>query len=158
MKIIFLDIDGVLNSWAFWERKPIPEGAYNHNDLPAMADAMLDVEAVVRLNTLIERTGAVVVVSSTWRRLYGRTQLQEVLGLAGFKGIVIDKTPCLGGLRGHEIQDWLNYRAKRRADVEAFVIIDDDSDMAHLMPNLVQTTCATGLLDEHVEAAAKLLS
>lgn len=80
-----------------------------------------------------------------------RRQADEYLHMAAL-------TPTLGGLRGHEIQDWLRHRAERRDDVEAFVIIDDDSDMDHLLPKLVKTTCATGLLDEHVEAAARLLS
>ena len=58
--------------------------------------------------------------------------------------------------RGTEIQAWLD--AWRGEPVESFVILDDEGDMAHLLPRLVQTGWSTGLLHEHVQVARRLLS
>lgn len=156
MRIIFLDFDGVLNSHAWF----VQGGRSMHDVDPA---------CVRRINTITERTGAHVVVSSTWR--LGRTldELRSILAKHGYNGKVIGVTPDLSGRttglhvaveRGHEIQKWMDDRAREDARfgvVESFVIIDDDSDMAHLKPRLVQTTFATGITDLQVERAIALL-
>lgn len=145
MKIIFLDIDGVLNSVAWL--KTLPE--------PPRIDEMIDREAVRRLNRLLDETGgAKIVVSSTWRLGKSVQNLQEILEKFGCTGTVIGKAPYLGKRRGYEIQHWLSEQAEQP---ERFVILDDDSDMEHPSPFLVQTTWQNGLLDEHVTAAAKFL-
>ena len=41
---------------------------------------------------------------------------------------------------------------------DVFVILDDDSDMAHLMPRLVRTSFDAGLTWEHANAAIAMLS
>ena len=58
------------------------------------------------------------------------------------------------GCRGDEIQDWLT----RHPDVTQFVILDDDADMAHLLPYLVQTRTREGLTDEQTDEVIKRLS
>lgn len=57
--------------------------------------------------------------------------------------------------RGHEIDFWLRFTGK---DVDRFVILDDGSDMAMHKNRLVQTDCEAGLLDEHVELAIRVMS
>ena len=52
-----------------------------------------------------------------------------------------------------EIQSWIDDH-----EVESFVILDDSSDMAHLMPKLVHTSMETGLTEDHVEQALSLLA
>lgn len=165
MKIIFLDIDGVLNCWSCLSAY-IEE---NHdNDCIAT-------EHVAHLNAIVKRTGAKVVISSTWRILMHMEDIKEHLDWAGFQGEVIGKTPRLGRDRGHEIQAWLDFhsdkptrfqrlvRAVKRFfgwdddTIESFVILDDDSDMVHLKPYLVKTSMENGLLEEHVEKAVKVL-
>ena len=160
MKIIFLDFDGVLNSSAYLQR------------MGPKSWGTLDQTAVERLNKLIAKTNAQVVISSSWR--YGHTvdQLRFILREAGFAGRVIDMTPMDGetvggirlgatGIRGFEIQAWLN--RNKEVGVTEFVILDDcsiltDTSMApHLMERFVQTSMATGLLDTHVEEAARKL-
>jgi hypothetical protein len=42
--------------------------------------------------------------------------------------------------------------------VESFVILDDDADMEHLLPRLVQTSMDDGLQDRHVEKAVEILN
>jgi hypothetical protein len=150
MKIIMLDFDGVLNSEKF---------VLDNKDLfinqAFSMQQNLDKEAVARLNKIIELTGAKVVVSSTWRILNSIEKLQKILDNHGFTGEIIGKTGrAANGLRGNEIAAWLN----ENGPVEAFVIIDDDSDMVHLMHKLVQTNWKLGLQDEHVVKCVEILN
>ena len=147
MKVIFLDIDGVLNSGAWYVKRP-SDGRWPISHL--------DPDAVKVLNEIIEKTGAVVVVSSTWRIGQGRTWLQEVLTTAGFTGTVVGKTTVLDEKeRGHEIQEWLDnvapMYARRNDPVSHFVILDDDTDMAHLRSKLVHINHDAGLTHKYVE-------
>jgi methylmalonyl-CoA mutase cobalamin-binding subunit len=146
VKILFLDFDGVLNSHVFAIRVP------NQGVLD------LDPETVVLLQEIVDRTGCDIVVSSTWRKHMKRTQLCDVLRKHGFKGRIVVVTPEIpGALRGNEIQRWLDTAGVlRRFNVETFVILDDDSDMAHLKHQLVRTSFTHGLQREHVEAVVAM--
>jgi hypothetical protein len=134
MKVIFLDIDGVLNS----------DATENPRRLPYHTDPAL----VARLHRLLARTGAKVVLTSTWR--------YDPAGLfsAKHQGIpVFDVTPDHPGQSRHEeIAAWL----RGRPDVERFLVIDDEDDGLDSLP-LFQPLRSTGLTDEMVEAAAAYL-
>lgn len=152
MKVIFLDFDGVLNSQDFF--KKLEGKIRNEEDEVRYWATMIDPDAVKILNTIVETTGAKIVVSSTWRLLNTLTRLREILCLKGFRfpEVIFDKTPnhVESGMRhrrGNQIQMWLN----KHPEVEKYVIIDDDSDMEHLMHKLVKTSNYTGLQDEHIE-------
>jgi hypothetical protein len=149
VKVIFLDIDGVLNSADWFER--ISGHAISRIDA---LEEMLEPRAVELLNALIMRTGATVVLSSSWRIAHGMGFINRALNARGFMQRIMHKTPILGSPRGREIQAWID-RAEEKP--EAFVIIDDNSDMAHLADRLVQTTWGTGLQLEHVDRAAEML-
>ncbi len=131
MKIVFLDIDGVLNYRDCWER------SCNKN-----TQNVWDADCVNELNRIIKETNAKIVVSSTWRLFKGAYAL--VIGKMGIKeGTIIGKTkdylPIIksgGTCRGDEIQDWLDNIG---CDIENFVILDDDDDMGELLPYLIQT-------------------
>ena len=157
MKVVFLDFDGVLNSHAYARR------------LGKEQDVMgLDEDAVSRLNRLVIDGRAEVIVSSSWR--HGRTvhELRTLLRQAGFNGLVSGKTPdCAhkpegglwhGAMRGNEIQSWLTLAPLYDIDVEQFVIIDDDSDMAHLADRHIKTAFETGLTDADVDRAVAMLA
>lgn len=75
MKVVFLDFDGVLNR-GFGRAEP------------RLAD---------RLNTITRKSGAAIVVHSSWR--YGRSldMLRHILEGWGVKGEVIDMTPVPEG-------------------------------------------------------------
>lgn len=148
MRIVFLDFDGVLNSHAFVARRPIEEHGKHIG---------LDPLAIERLNRLLREASAEVVVSSTWRHRRDCAQLQTVLTEKGFVGKVLGKTPRYLKNRGEEIQAWLYDAPNYGIEVESFVILDDDSDMAHLMDRLIKTTFDDGLLDEHVDRAVTML-
>ena len=115
--MIFLDIDGVLAPIRRWDR---------YGDL--------DPACIQVLNGIVARTGADVVVSSTWR--YGKTaaELQEMLHAQGFAGRVVDTTPTgtPGAGRGEEIAAWL-----AEHDVSGYGIIDDHVDMGERRSHLV---------------------
>lgn len=150
-RVLFLDIDGVLNSAEWFEKtKDVRSGLSRIDEL----QEMLEPRAVALLNDLLASTGAIVVLSSSWRIAYGMGFIQRALMKRGFTGRLRDKTPTIGSPRGREIQAWLD---RRREPVESFVILDDGSDMLHLSHRLVQTSWGTGLQVEHVERAVVML-
>src|ERR1700735_399772 len=112
MKIIFLDIDGVLNC------KSTP----NPRKFPYVVDPKL----IVQLKSLIEKTDARVVLSSTWRL--------DPVGLlaARYWDITIfDVCPdSPGSARCREILAWLS----SHSDVTRFIVVDDEDDQLDDLP------------------------
>lgn len=152
MKIIFLDFDGVLNAWDEMDDNVT-------TNVGIFSELYLSRKLVARLNKIIEATDAVVVVSSTWRQGNTPEDLQDCLDQAGFKGLVIDKTPKLYTRRGLEIDKWLTTPENTAEDpVESFIILDDGNDMEHLTNRLILTNMRHGLLDIHVDKAIKMLN
>jgi len=154
MKILFLDIDGVLNSQEYFADETnfaVEPSTY----LGYYAEKM-DPKLVLRLNEILARTGAKVVISSSWRSMFSKEEILECLLTNGFVGEIIDTTlRLLQDIRGTEIQIWLD---NTQESVESFVILDDDSDMGPLEDKLVQTTWAKGLQAEHVERSVEMLN
>ena len=163
MKIIFLDIDGVLNSVNGMMKKG-KDDFWNDNPTE---------ESIHWLNKIIEHTKAKVVISSTWRQNVCSTMMWRFLALLGFKGEVIDNTPRLQGCkRGTEIQAWLsvyqdkletygansNWNTRADGPIESFVILDDDSDMSHLMKHLVKCDTKFGLTENEALKAIEHLN
>lgn len=159
MKVIFLDFDGVLNSVDFHTRQHA--AGEDEKPRPRHLEPMLDPAAIQVLNEVIEKTGAVIVVSSTWRKGERRVWLQEQLTKRGLKGTVIDVTPDLGTRRGLEIQQWLDGAAcfprGRLGPVTHFCILDDDTDMEHLYDKLVHIDDQLGLTREYMPAILRHL-
>jgi hypothetical protein len=158
MKIIFLDIDGVLNSERFFEM--------NAQGLE-FGHSQLDPDAVERLNRLIEETGAKVVISSSWRHVWSRDEIVRMLEKRGFKhgDTIIGITPTLAGPRGDEVAEWLGTDDERRridpdhSDVESYVILDDSDDFhdPEMRERFVNTTWEIGMTDEDVNQAIYIL-
>jgi hypothetical protein len=152
MKVIFLDIDGVLNNNA-----SLLAGA-ERGDY-TWTHKCWDPTCVLELKRLLDVTDARIVVSSTWRLYPG--QLQTALTAhRDIQAATIGVTDDLympgeeRTLRGQEIQAWLDTSAQ----VETYVILDDDSDMKpSQLPFFVQTSMATGLTKEHVDRAIEIL-
>lgn len=154
IKVIFLDIDGVLN---FNGCRDKIGGLYFVND-----------NRIKLLKEIIDATEAKIVLSSTWRigwydRDYGLhsphvedfNKLEEKLNESGIT--FISRTPMSpDGYRGKEIKSWLdNWNGD---PVESFVIIDDDNDMKPFMDRLVQTSFNKGLQQKNVDKAIRLLN
>ena len=158
MKIIFLDIDGVICNHEQWKKHVILDGEYLHE---------FDSAAVKLLNELTDKTQAKFVISSTWR-FKGVDILKKHFPQQGVTGEILDRTPSLrhviNAQRGDEIQMWLDENKDK--EIESFVILDDDNDMKHLLPKLVQTLWINqengelieGLRQNHVDKAFDILN
>ena len=136
MKVIFLDIDGVLNTHdyliATQAAQTFDAGGkitrWNHEE-------DMDRVLVARVNRIIEATGAKVVISSSWRLLFQLDDIRGFLTSRGFVGEIIGETP-----RYVHKEDWTSGRIDHRADeirawlredggaVESYVILDDDHE------------------------------
>lgn len=157
MKVVFLDFDGVLNHVDYML------GQSRDGPKPLSLDwwaAGLDPTRVELVNELLDRTGAKVVVSSSWRVSRDVRWLQAVLEKAGFTGEVIDKTArCYGVARWEEIAGWItaHHALHTRDPIEAFVIFDDDHD-AEIAGHFIRTDATTGLTSADVEVAVQVLA
>lgn len=158
-KIIFLDIDGVLNSVDYFDQTKHCDGYSEINP-----------EQVKLLKEIIDRTGAEIVLSSTWRNLAKRkdesehqmyTYLTDTLQEYGLE--IIDHTPYIDQDRPKEIKAWLD--AQPDKDIR-FVSIDDDYpqheyDKFGIGDCLVKTSYYEkngGLRKEHVKKAIEILN
>lgn len=151
MKLLFIDVDGVLNHPGCWGKRP------EHRAIAP--------ELVARLRKLVEETGAKCVLSSTWRFAYGYDATLQAIAQNGWPGIghhFIGETPVFHGMtRGHEIQFWLN---AHYPGVTTFAVLDDctqsdtpDKEFAMVAKNWVNVCGAFGLQDSDVAAAKVLL-
>jgi len=140
-KLVFLDIDGVLNNRLYHEKRIQPtEVLFPEKGGGSIPLIMSDIDPIniKILNTLVEDIPDLYfVISSIWRLGNSIEELQKLFNVVGFKGNVIGKTPSLGSdswgmaLRGVEIRAWIrkyieDYKFEHSAK---YVIFDDDSDM-----------------------------
>jgi len=130
MKVLFLDIDGVLNS----VRTCVAFGGY---PMKLEHIAAFDLVAIRLLHRLCDSAGVVVVLSSAWRLSHPFKEVGDALGLP-----IIDRTPSLPGPRGAEIAAWL----AEHPEVETWAIVDDDADMLDgQLPRFVHTNGEDGM-------------
>ena len=146
IKVIFLDVDGVLNSSKTTRRTT---GGYT----------FVGSRQLKNLRRIITKTGAKVVLSSDWRydkdnpRYNGDyLELRNELLRYGIK--FYGFTPELpSAQRGAEIAEWL----KAHTEVSNFVILDDRLDIEPNKDHWVQTVMSRGLGTEETDAAIKIL-
>lgn len=151
--ILFLDVDGVLNSHAYIDRG---------GSLSCKRDG-IDPEAVTHLQRIVDETNCSLVLSSTWRLIHSLADMRGKLIAKGMRSPcpLRDKTPDLsarGGTveryqRGLEVNAWI-----ANVGFEApYACLDDDGDF---LPgqNLVQTKFETGLLAEHADRCIAILT
>lgn len=132
MKILFLDVDGVLN--------------YAGCKFRYKGTSMLgvDPDMVAMVRRIVRDTGCKIVMSSSWRH-----DKESCEWVAKKVGGIIDITPTThlykyeDKPRGTEIYDWLS-SAK---GIECYAILDDDSDFHEYQP-LFKTDWNTGLTPE----------
>lgn len=135
MKVLFLDIDGVVNSYNTQERFMGFLGIQ-----PDLADLIKEI---------IEKTGCKVVLSSTWRSDKA-TRNHVKLKVCDF----IDITPKSDrrGFRGDEIRRWLALHP----EVTKYCVLDDNSDF-HMEQKLFQTSMTRGITRETADAVIEYL-
>ena len=112
MKVIFLDVDGVLNSDEYFDKV--------RNLKIKGIENQIDVEKIKLLKKAVDETGAKVVLSSSWRFTLNEQPLRDLLSRYGIG--VYSRTPYIDWERGLEIKKWLS----DNKDVEDFVIVDDE--------------------------------
>ena len=132
--------DGVLNC-ATTERRLVSDPVF----------PFVDTRKVLRLREILEKTGAQLVLSSSWREgAFAHASVsdkQAFLELrAEFKRLRcplwIDCTPIMPGNREEEIKKWL----ERHPEVTHFAILDDVfEELISLKDHLVLTNWQTGL-------------
>lgn len=165
MKVLFLDIDGVLNS-AEWFLSGVPKNIWD-----------LDPKAVRRLKRILEATGAKVVLSSAWRKYPKEVaHLRTLFDIHDMTPVMTTFLGCThrrpdGGPqhgadnctdplthpvpRHEEISAWL----AAHPEVTAFAIVDDDPDAGRIHPDrYVRTYWRHGMYGKHERALTELLS
>lgn len=141
IKIIFLDIDGVLN---VNRRQHDQYGQLFHP------------EFVDNLKFIVDNTLAKIVISSTWR-LSGIEVMREMWQIRNLPGEIIGVTGRHEtGIRGIEIEQYLEYMGFKRASwnketqikylensvVSNYIVIDEDSDMRYYQKeHFIKTSC-----------------
>lgn len=139
-RILFLDVDGVLN-----HKKSV--------SFYALSRAKLRL-----LRKIHEEVPYSVVLSSTWR--FGAKHFHKIKLALEFRGIpLISKTvradhyDLAGTERGYEIDHWLKFNSW-----DSYCIVDDDGDMLEYQyPHFVQTNGEVGLTPEDAQAIVKIL-
>lgn len=140
-KVIFLDIDDVLNTLESRQR----------GDL-------FDMNNVKALNAVLDFTSAGIVLTSTWRLSASISEWEEILHSAGIhaRGRVLGTTPWIeGASRGIEIAYWLE---NSLCLVNCYAIFDDRDDMTPCMEHLLRTSPEHGLTIELAREAIGRLS
>ena len=151
-KVIFLDVDGVLNCDTSTSRC----GPY----------VGIDSDKVKRLRRIVESTGAHIVLCSSWKDEWycepfkdDQSELTNYLDrkLKRERLYIIDKTKDDWHNRGEGILKHVNMHPT----VKQFIIIDDElfdyEQYTKLMKSLVKTDPSVGLQDDDVERAIALL-
>lgn len=173
MKVIFLDVEGVLNTRETYER------VYRTRGYTTMIDLELDMFRLGYLKQIIDETDAKIVLSSSFRHFFNKEN--DVVYPTSFKGKklydnfkryeieIYDITPIFNDkkTREEEIKEWLS----NRDDIESFVIIDDEPNkFDELYPNLIQTSTmkrnyllsfmkeSIGLCERHIPEAIDSLN
>lgn len=142
MKILFLDIDGVLINRRYASRNTA------------------DPRCVEQLNRITETTGAKIVVSSSWRH-YGLPKVTLILRQWGVSGDIIDITPNIEGVdiskkRRCEIMDWMDKSEEYSWLHDTFVVLDDEPG-AFFSKHTVMPDFETGLEETGADKAISIL-
>lgn len=162
-RIIFLDIDGVLNSnfWNESHQKEISDGK------------LIDEEKVRVLAQLVKRTGAEIILHSGWRFWFDsemnplRPEAAKLAGMFSKEGLVIAgvtpdltteeirRTKKFSFVKADEILLWL----EEHSDVSSWVVLDDlDLHNDHIEKHQVRTDQTVGLTSEDIAEAEKILT
>lgn len=174
MKVVFLDIDGVLatahtyNVWrkAIWATKH-PDQAYPQgraaksfkkdaiDNVPADA-TLLDADCCARVQKLCDLSGAVIVISSSWRLFWTQETLTAMLASKGLTAPIVGMTTPDGDHRGQQILDTVTKMGLAPTDI---VILEDEENVAPFNGRRIQPTfdgSRAGFQNRHLARALAL--
>lgn len=166
MKLIFLDIDGVLNSNIYMSSDEYLTECNSLGIIPIGREVMdkahhlhIDPSAMKLLNVLVDRSEAKVILSSTWRIKYSLAEMNLMFQKRGAKFQITGVTPGKMSWRprGMDIAEYLSSLKKEGEVPESFVILDDIDEFSRLKDYFVQTSDDTGITQENVDQALKIL-
>lgn len=157
MKVVFLDIDGVINTVGAELGFNLCYGIEpNGENIPLRKrlSELFDPACLYYLRQIVEDTGCKIVVSSTWRHGETTESMKEWFTCPVIREAIIDKTPSFGSLsypelkdrrgrvqRGEEIKWWVD----QHPEVTRYAVLDDDSDMDAVYNNFFKTCTYDGL-------------
>lgn len=154
IKVIFLDVDGVLNNVESFRRCTAAGGS-------TVGEFGFDSASVAAVKRALDVTKARICLSSTWREGDGFERTRGCFERVGlpcpkWRTPVLREAP-IGERRGHEIKRWLDTLRPVAVD---YVIVDDDSDMLpEQFPYFVQTDfMGGGFTEAHADRVIELLS
>lgn len=165
-KIIFLDIDGVLNTERQHDRCVEAGLAYVDNFGYAF-----DPVSVANLKRIVDETGADIVISSSWK-FWGLSTMQKLWTSRELPGKIIDVTPNnvsdemllsvdldlmdMPAGKGSEIKEWLSTNGSRVTD---YAILDDLPDMLpEQQSHFVQTDPRVGITKADADRVITILT
>lgn len=147
MKVIFLDMDGVLCT-------------YRSCCVQRGLMQVLDPVGIQMLGILLRDSGAQLVLSSTWRFHNDKHSMTAILQNAGLYDVPwhpVWATPAKMDRmsRGQEIQEWLD---ENGGDLTSYLILDDDrAILEHQKPFWIETSMLDGISFMGFDRAKKIL-
>lgn len=145
-KVLFLDIDGVLNSKFY----------YKYIYKPEEGGSRFDPYCVILVKKLVEEFSLKVVISSTWRDGAMNRLMKELEENDFLEHLHEDwLTPVVRpASRGKEIKLWLD----NHSDVNNYLIIDDNHNLLNnQLSKFVQTSAFLGMVQKSYYEARNLL-
>lgn len=154
MNVLFLDFDGVINTY-YWEEHDGVWECHINNECDGKVNNR---QAMCWLNELCKQQHLSIVVTSTWRKSFTEEEIELVLRESGLDEEipVMGVTTVIGEqyARGKEIRLFL----KEHPEIEKMVILDDDSyDMYEFLPYVAKCNTYHGFGIPELHCAENIL-
>lgn len=143
-KYLFLDIDGVLNSFDDYNMS----GKTFLKKLHKIS-FILSGKQMSLLNKIVEKYDPIIVLSSYWRTRYSLEEINKMFKDRGFVGYISDKTDEQGEEHSERWNQIKRYIKKN--NVKNFIILDDEKISENeVSPNFIKTNSYKGLRKKHL--------
>jgi hypothetical protein len=154
-KVIFLDFDGVLNTMYYQWFLQSSGKAYIDE-----YGSCFDPNAVEQLKRIIDKTGADIVVESTWKYL-GLDAMNKLWQIRNLPGKIIDITPDIPTTppcKGIEIKQWIIDNVSTNEKLR-YIILDDEYVITESqLENFILINPYEGITDDVASRAISILN
>ena len=166
MKVLFLDIDGVLNNGPTFDRMQANFDAassapYFNSNPSSLRWQLFDPKCVKQINRVCQEPGAKVMMSSSWAVSSDYTWEELLIWLKqqGLEVDIIDRTPRkLESLRINEI----HWSLEEYPEITSFAVVDDNClngfGNGDLAPFMVQTKFDLGCTKKDADKLIEILN